>query len=68
MEITDFLHSFCSTLTKPPKAVEIEDCKSNKKAESASTGHLIKTYEEKGNKRKSLLPSLFPCFEDCFSD
>lgn len=65
MEITDFLHSFCSTLTK---AVEIEDRKSNKKVESASTGHLRKKYEEKGNKRKSLLPSLFPCFEDCFSD
>ncbi|XP_059457911.1 serine/threonine-protein kinase STY13-like [Corylus avellana] len=68
MEITDFLHSFCSTLTKPPNAVEIEDRKSNKKVESASTGHLIKKYEEKGNKRKSLLPSLFHCFEDCFSD
>uniref|UniRef100_A0A2N9E3H0 Protein kinase domain-containing protein n=1 Tax=Fagus sylvatica TaxID=28930 RepID=A0A2N9E3H0_FAGSY len=68
MEITDFLHNFCSMLTTPPKVVEIEDPKSDMKVESASTGHLMNKHDEKGKKRKSLSPSFFPCFEDCLSD
>lgn len=62
MEITGFLHNFCSVLTKPPKVFEIEDPMSTK---TASTGHSMNKYEDKGRKRKGWSPRLLSCFVGC---
>ncbi|XWS33731.1 hypothetical protein CRYUN_Cryun22dG0108700 [Craigia yunnanensis] len=67
VSLTNFLHNFCSTETKPPKTVEIDYSKSHVTEYSIDAVHVTNKSNDKGKKQKTSFKFL-SCFNYCLSD